>query len=474
MSKMKQELYQKQTQNLMLKPKMLQSLEMLALPLLQLEAHVKMEMINNPMLEVLDYDNEDDNADDEREEESEDSELEKTIEESEQLSEILDSYNSTYEKSSYNKDHDKMEVLEKVVQSKGNKRDDFIVQLDKLELSEKEYDFSFELIDNVNDHGYLPNDISVEDLSIEYSISIKRAYEIHQKILHFKPAGITARTTEECLVAQLDEKNNHKIIIPLIKESFQDLIHRRYQKLASKYGTTSKTIMRIKEEISHLDPKPGLRLFSGENEYVTPDLILKKIGGEYEIILNDYSFPKVRLSRNHKKILQQVKKDKIGVEYLRKKINSAKFLIKSLYLRGRTLENVMRSIINYQSDFFYKDSGFLKPLTYAVIAEELQVNESTISRVVSSKYADTPFGIMCLKEFFTSKAGKDMKYNSVSRHNVETKIYKMIENEEKSDPLSDQAITDKLKDLGINVSRRVVAKYRKARGILNSHLRRKE
>ena len=115
----------------------------------------------------------------------------------------------------------------------------------------------------------------------------------------------------------------------------------------------------------------------------------------------------------------------------------------------------------------------LQPLTYSVIADELQVNESTISRVVRRKYADTPFGIICLKDFFTSRAGKDVNYNSVSRQNVEIQIRKLIDNENKSEPLSDQDIAEILKKQGINVSRRVVAKYRKAKGILNSHLRRK-
>ena len=127
-----------------------------------------------------------------------------------------------------------------------------------------------------------------------------------------------------------------------------------------------------------------------------------------------------------------------------------------------------------QIGFFYQNTGVLEPLTYSVIAEELQVNESTISRVVRIKYADTPFGIFCLKDFFTSKAGKDMNYNSVSRQNVESQIIKMIDNEDKSKPLSDQDIVDILRKDGINVSRRVIAKYRKAKGILNSHLRRKE
>ncbi len=487
MSKMKQTLYQKQTQNLLLKPKMLQSLEMLTLPLLQLEAHLKMEMINNPMLEFTEInedentqekpENEKNNEDEENldiDNENEDPDLQKTLDESEALSEILDSYNEFYSSasSSYNKDNDKMEVFEKVIRTDVNKKIAFVDQLDWLKLSQHEYDFACDLIDSVNIHGYLEEENTVQELAEDYSIDLERAKEIHQEILHFEPAGITARSIEECLLAQIQE--NNELLITLIKDHFQDLIHRRYKKIASKMGVLIETVMKLKEKISHFDPKPGLRLQSGTNEQVMPDLILKKIGDDYEIILNDYSFPKIRLNRNYRKVLEEVKKDKIGIEYLRNKVNSAKFLIKSVYLRGRTLEKVMRSIIKHQSEFFYQDSGYLKPLTYAVIADELQVNESTISRVVSSKFVDTPFGVMCLKDFFTSKAGKDMNYNSVSRHNVEMRIKKMIDEEDIQNPLSDQEIKDKLYEMGINVSRRVVAKYRKSKGILNSHLRRKE
>ena len=232
--------------------------------------------------------------------------------------------------------------------------------------------------------------------------------------------------------------------------------------------------MNWKKQISKLDPKPGLRLLSNHSNYIVPDVIIKRIGNEYEVIINDYSFPKIRLSRRYNKILQQVKTDREALDYVRGKINSAKFLIKSVYLRGRTLERVTKSILHHQPDFFFGEKRILRPLTYSEIAQELQVNESTISRVVRIKYADTPFGIMCLKDFFTSKAGKDDNYNSVSRHNVEQKITKMIETENEANPLSDQEITENLGKMNINVSRRVVAKYRKAKGILNSRLRRKE
>ncbi|KQC03657.1 MAG: hypothetical protein APR54_09230 [Candidatus Cloacimonas sp. SDB] len=482
MSRIRQTMSQRQTQNLLLKPKMLQSLEMLAMPLLELETHLKQEMINNPMLEINEIqDEEEDDKVEEKEsgneEESDqelDEELKRTLEESRELSEILDFYNEYYNdiSSKYSSGEDKVS-FEQLLRVAEDKKQDYFSQLDKLALSEIEYDFAYELIDSVNDYGFLPPGFSIYILAEEYGINEERADEIHSQILQLEPRGITARTIQECLLAQLDETENDETIRILIRENFDDLIHKRYKTLASKFNVPLKTVYGWKDSISKLDPKPGLRLAVNSANYIVPDVIIKKIENEFEIIVNDFSFPKVRMSRKYKQILNRVKTDRDAVNYVRSKINSAKFLIKSIYLRGRTLERVTKAIIRNQTDFFYGNSGILQPLTYSVIADELQVNESTISRVVRSKYADTPFGIICLKDFFTSRAGKDNNYNSVSRQNVEIQIKKLIESEDKSEPLSDQYIAEILKNQGINVSRRVVAKYRKAKGILNSHLRRK-
>ena len=490
MNKIRQTLYQKQTQNLLLKPKMLQSLEMLAMPLMQLETHLKQEMITNPMLELLeprqdgdDFDEQEDQTEPEESpagseddvDFSEDNpELQKTLEETRELSEILDAYNEYYFES-YQANAGEAINFEQIMRTRENRKSDYLEQLEKINFTPDEYDFAYELVDSCNEHGYLPKGFIIESLADEYGISVERSAEIHDIILHLEPPGITARDIRECLLVQLDDDDpQNEFPGKLIKDHFDDLIHKRYKKIASFFGVTTKIVLNWKDQISHLDPKPGLRIISNSDNYIVPDIILKKIGNEYEIIVNDFSFPRIRMSSHYKNILKQIHKDKEAVDYVRSKINSAKFLIKSVYLRSRTLVRVMRSIINNQPGFFYENTGVLNPLTYSVIAEELQVNESTISRVVRHKYADTPFGIMCLKDFFTSKAGKDDDYNAVSRHSVELQIKKMIDAEDEQNPISDQDIADSLKGDGITVSRRVVAKYRKFKGILNSHLRRKE
>ena len=483
MSKLRQTLSFKQTQNLLLKPKMLQSLEMLALPLLELEMHIKQELEKNPMLEIQDQKEENEETDEkakateeskEMQAEEVDPEIQKTIDESKELSEILDSWQDTYEfKAEKNFDQEKMN-FDHVVSTDENKLSEFLLQLDSMNLTEDEYFFAQSLIDAMNIYGFLPEEYDIYKLADEYEITNERADDIHESILSLSPGGITALNIKQCLIAQLTPKQKNEVICDIIENNFDDLIHKKYKKLCSEYDISMKTILKVKEQVSVLDPKPGLRLQANQTDYIIPDVIIKKIGQEYEIIINDYYVPKIRLSRKYNNILKNLKHDKNAVEYVRGKINSAKFLIKSIYLRNRTLERVTKAIIRNQIGFFYENTGVLNPLTYSVIAEELQVNESTISRVVRIKYADTPFGIFCLKDFFTSKAGKDMNYNSVSRHSVESKIKKMIDIENKKKPLSDQDIADALRETGINVSRRVIAKYRKAKGILNSHLRREE
>jgi RNA polymerase sigma-54 factor len=409
----------------------------------------------------------------EKELEPENEDLKRTIEESQELSEILDTWNEQFDDGYEYKFQQDDVYYEKVKDGEDEViRYFFYEQLDKLNLPENEFDFAYDLIDSANAYGLLPQDFNLKEFAHEYEMIESRAESIRQAILHFSPAGITAYNQQECLIVQLDKKNReHEILIRLIEEDFDDIIHKRHKKIAAKYNVTQNTVLVWREQISRLDPKPGLRVLKNEIKYIVPDVIIKKIDDDFEVIINDYSFPKIRMSKSYQNILKNVK-NKQEVEYVRSKINSAKFIIKSIYLRNRTLKRVVQAIIKHQYEFFYENSRSLKPMVYSEIANELQISDSTVCRVVRTKYADTPFGILCLKDFFTSKAGKDENYDSVSRQSVEHKLFAFIENENKEKPISDQEIADLLLEEGINVSRRLVSKYRQELGILNSHLRR--
>jgi len=453
MAKLQQALSNKQTHHLELRPKMLQSLKLLAMPLMELDVHIKEEMIANPMLEINEETDENKNTNEEKVknieeiENTENNDLKKTVDEAKELSEILDQWNDYHSTTRVSRgSQEEQPNPENFIKAREDKKDDYLLQLEKMKLPENEYDFALDLIDSTDGHGYLLKGLSFNNLASEYEIDETRAEEIHQIILHLEPKGITARNYSECLIAQLTDKQLQDfLLVSIIKEDFDDLIHRRYQLLVTKYKVSLNMILSCKNEIATLDP-----------------------------IVNDFYIPNIMLSSRYKSIIASVKNEKQALDYVRGKINSAKFLIKSMYMRNRTLERVTRSIIQHQKKYFYDETGVLEPLIYSVIANELQVNESTICRVVRTKYADTPFGIMCLKDFFTSTAGKDKNYEAVSRQLVEREIINFVENEDKNKPISDQNIANTLKEKGISVSRRVIAKYREGLGVLNSRLRRKE
>lgn len=482
MAKLQQALSNKQTHHLELRPKMLQSLKLLAMPLMELDVHIKEEMIANPMLEINEETDENKNTNEEKVknieeiENTENNDLKKTVDEAKELSEILDQWNDYHSTTRVSRgSQEEQPNPENFIKAREDKKDDYLLQLEKMKLPENEYDFALDLIDSTDGHGYLLKGLSFNNLASEYEIDETRAEEIHQIILHLEPKGITARNYSECLIAQLTDKQLQDfLLVSIIKEDFDDLIHRRYQLLVTKYKVSLNMILSCKNEIATLDPKPGLRLQTSQMSYIVPDVIIKKIENKYEVIVNDFYIPNIMLSSRYKSIIASVKNEKQALDYVRGKINSAKFLIKSMYMRNRTLERVTRSIIQHQKKYFYDETGVLEPLIYSVIANELQVNESTICRVVRTKYADTPFGIMCLKDFFTSTAGKDKNYEAVSRQLVEREIINFVENEDKNKPISDQNIANTLKEKGISVSRRVIAKYREGLGVLNSRLRRKE
>ncbi len=482
MSTLSQNITLRQKQELALKPKMLQSLKMLSLPILELEDYIKQELEQNPLLELREEKEEDEqealeNAQQESKETLDDpsssEELGQTLNEARELTEILDQWNDYH--LSYDGWHNEAEADqgESLIRYEEDARDKFLQQLYPLSLPDNEVEFASELIDSCDIYGFLPADYDLTKAARHFGISPKRADQLHQIILDLNPKGITARNIGECLLAQLsDEQRQNRILVGLCSDQFENLIHRRYQKIASHYGVGEDHILAIKDLVAKLDPKPGLRILAPNAAYVFPDITIKQVDGRFEVIINDHVTPNIIISSRYRKMINQGSFDRDTLKFVRDRINSARFLIKSIYMRTRTLERVARSIIKYQPDFFELGNGLIHPLTYAVIARDLSVSESTISRVVKHKFAETPFGIFALKDFFSSTAGMDNNYEGISRQHVKAQISHLIEGEDKKQPLSDQDIVDQLSLEGLNISRRIVAKYRSELGILNSRLRR--
>lgn len=474
----------RQKQELALKPKMLQSLKMLSLPALELEVYIKQELVNNPLLELREDKDEEDleeftpevtakENDTPIDDTTNEAEFSTTLSEAKELTDVLDQWNeyhSDYE--SYSGDGGDSEHTEALIKYEEDGRFKFLEQLYPYDLTENELDYATELVENCDQFGFLPPDLNIYHSAEVYGILKHDAAHIHKLILSLSPQGITARSLSECLYAQLnDEQRHNRIIMGLIKDQFDNLIHRRYQKIASHFGVSEEVILAARDQIGKLDPKPGLRIIPSSNNYIFPDVTIKKIDDEFIVVINDMITPNIVISQRYRKMLGKGFKDKETMQFVRDKINSAKFLIKSIYMRMRTLERVTLSIIEHQKDYFYNGSGTMLPLTYSVIAQDLGVSESTISRVVKHKFAETPYGIFSLKDFFTSTAGTDDNYESVSRQRVKSAIIRLIENESKDNPLSDQELVMRLRTDGLQISRRIIAKYRDEMGVLNSRLR---
>jgi RNA polymerase sigma-54 factor len=483
MASLEHTLQLRQKQELALKPKMLQSLKMLSLPALELEVYIKQELVNNPLLELREEKEEEDleefvpesstvESDTPLESSVSDPEAGQIFSEAKELTDTLDQWNEFHQDYTHSCEDSDSEHTEHLVRYEEDGRFKFLEQLYPFSLKDSEFEYATDLVENCNPYGFLPKDLDIYKMAEDYELPKDEARRVHNLIMSLSPQGITARNISECLLAQLSpEQKKNRIIVGLITDQFDNLIHRRYQKIASFYGVAEDIIIAARDQISHLDPKPGLRILPANNNYIFPDVTIKKIGDEFVVIINDMITPNIILSPRYKKMLSRGFRDKETMQYVRDKINSAKFLIKSIYMRMRTLERVTMSIIHHQEDFFYNGSGVMIPLTYAVIAQDLSVSESTISRVVKHKYAETPYGIYGLKDFFTSTAGKDDNYESVSRQRVKSHIIKLMETEGKDKPLSDQELVEKLRDEGLTISRRIIAKYRDEMGILNSRLR---
>ncbi|MCL2065227.1 MAG: RNA polymerase factor sigma-54 [Candidatus Cloacimonetes bacterium] len=511
-SGVKQHSTQKVNQDQALKPQMLHSLKMLAMNAQELEIVLKQEINDNPLLE-LDDDWDDETEKNEKTQDSEDSqdkkddineidssdidknvldpfegmseideELQQTINEAKELSEVLDSWNEYHSEFSVSSnsgaDDEEDQQFEKYAQAEENFKLEYINQFDKLGLQEHELFFIYDLVDNSNAYGFLPRVVDKDNgideefdiyaLATDYKISFQRADELHKIVLQAYPRGISARSINECLFYQLETyEQNDELLSGIILDDFEDLLHRKYAQLAKKYDAKEDDIYECRDRIARLDPKPGLRITKGIPQYIVPDIIVTRVGEDFEVLINDFNIPKLSLSRKYNDILRDLRYDKDAVNYVKDKINSAKFMIKTVFMRNRTLERVMKAIIKHQKNFFYNNAP-LEPLTYSMIAIELDVNESTVSRVVKSKYADTHFGIFCLKDFFCSNAGKDKNFDAVSKQNVLLQVKQLIDNEDSSAPISDQDIVDILKERGMSLSRRVISKYRDELKIPNS------
>ncbi|MBI3626103.1 MAG: RNA polymerase factor sigma-54 [Candidatus Rokubacteria bacterium] len=324
------------------------------------------------------------------------------------------------------------------------------------------------IIGNIDDDGYLRCELA--EIAQNTAASLEDVERVLALIQSFDPPGIAARTPQECLLIQLRaDPMPDPVAVEIAEQHFEALERLRYLEIAKALKLPLERIMEAVEEIQSLEPKPGRRFGALDTRYITPDVFVHKMGEEYTVVLNEDSIPRLRVNSLYRSLLRSGGPE--AKQYVEQKLRSAIWLIKSVHQRQRTLYRVTESIVKFQREFLDKGLSFLRPLSLRDVGEDVAMHESTISRVTTNKYVQTPQGLFELKYCFHSgiTTGDGDKVSSLS---VKKMISDLLEGEDSGKPLSDQEIAQILKGRGLVIARRTVAKYREELGLLPSHRRR--
>jgi len=325
-----------------------------------------------------------------------------------------------------------------------------------------------QIIGNLDEDGYLRAELS--EIADKCQTTVDQVEKVLLLIQAFDPLGVAARSIQECLLIQLrTDPNPDPVSVEIVEEHFDELSRRRYPDIARALKLPLDRVMESVEEIMGLEPKPGRRFGGTDSRYIVPDVVVHKLGGEYVVVLNEEGIPRLRVNSLYRSLLRGSGDD--ARAYVEQKLRSAVWLIKSVDQRQRTLRKVTQSIVKFQRDFLDKGLPCLRPLSLRDVGEDIGMHESTISRVTTNKYVETPQGLFELKFFFHSgiASGDGEMVSSVS---VKKMIQDLLASEDAAKPLSDQEVAQILKGRGLTIARRTVAKYREELGILPSHQRR--
>jgi RNA polymerase sigma-54 factor len=327
-----------------------------------------------------------------------------------------------------------------------------------------------EIIGNLDEDGYLRAEL--EEIAQRCGVTAEEVAKVLELVQGFDPPGVAARSIQECLLLQLKrDPLPDPVSVEIIEVHFDDLSRRRYQDIARTMKLPVDRIMESVEEIMGLEPKPGRRFGGNDSRYIVPDVFVYKLGSEYTIVLNEDGIPRLRVNSLYRSLLRGAGSGDEARQYVEQKLRSALWLIKSVDQRQRTLRKVTQSIVKFQRDFLDRGLAHLRPLSLRDVGEDIGMHESTISRVTTNKYVETPQGLFELKFFFHSgiASGDGEMVSSVS---VKKMIQDILSAEDPAKPQSDQEVAQALQKRGLTIARRTVAKYREELGILPSHQRR--
>ncbi len=327
------------------------------------------------------------------------------------------------------------------------------------------------IIGNIDDKGYLAS--TLEEISRQSGVKEEVVGRALSKVQEFDPAGVAARDLRECLCIQARTLEiRDPLVLRILDEQLESLIKRDFRGVARALGVAIEEVAEAAHVIGRLEPRPGRAFGGDEPVYIVPDIYVHRIGDDFHVVLNDDGLPRLRINGLYREVLAKGNPaSKDTKEYVHDKVRSAMWLIKSIHQRQRTIYKVMQSIIKHQRDFFEKGINYLKPLNLRDVADDIEMHESTVSRVTTNKYTHTPQGIFELKYFFNSSINR-VDGDAVASESVKERIRRLITNEDPRRPLSDQRIAEMLRVANIDIARRTVTKYRESMNMLSSTKRR--
>lgn len=443
------QLSQKLSLRQILAPQQLLSLKVLQLPTLELEQVVKQELESNPLLESEELEGPS------QSEELEDVDWEAILEDGFKLM-------GTQEEREEVEEDRRPQYSSKITLG-----DHLRSQLHLMLSDPRDIEIGEAIIGNINGDGYLC--CPVEEIAESLNVPREDVERVLRVVQTMDPPGVGARDVRESLMIQLKGMGlEDSLAMRIVRDHFGDFIERKYWKLLGDLGTTEKELKEAEDIISKLNPKPASANFGDEAMPIVPDLIVERKDREYEVIVNDSSVPSLRISPIYRSLLRKKDLEEDVKQYILERLRSARWLVKAINQRRTTMRKVMEAIVEAQRPFFDRGISYLKPLTLQQIADMVGVHPSTVSRVVSGKYVQTPHGLFPMKFFFSSALDGEVAAKSVM-----DRIKELIENEDPRDPLSDEQISHRLEEEGVKVARRTVAKYREKMGIPAAKFRRR-
>jgi RNA polymerase sigma-54 factor len=448
-----------------LAPQLQQSLQILQAATLELKNIVQQELQTNPVLE------EDASLQETEDRSSDEADFQEEFEKLAKLDEEWRDYmaqNVSYSARSQ-EDEERRQFFLDSLANQETLQQHLLDQLNTADIDAKKRKAAELLIGNIDDIGFLsaPSD-EIANLSGTPIEDLQQALELVQT---FHPVGVGARDLKDCLLIQLRRLGKGQSLeYQIVDQYLDDLGRKRYPDIARRLGVTVDQVQKAANFIATLDPKPG-QIFSPEpNTYVLPDVVVEKVGDEYVVSLTGDQIPHLRINKTYRDLMTQSRNGGEVRDYIREKIRSGKFLIKSIHQRQQTILNIAIEIVKRQRDFLDHGTAFLKPMTMVQIADAVGVHETTVSRAISGKYIATPQGVVEMKFFFTPGYQTNDGV-ALSNTSVKETIADLVRNEDNRMPLSDKEIVEILSERGIPIARRTVAKYRAELNILPSNLR---